>query len=242
MNFLEAVNRVLRSEGILMGDDDDLTSFTETQHAANSSLAQIAIQSELSNLVSDGYLQYEEKSTSLTLAVGTRTYSLASDFQHFLETFLDREDGSGNAEGNRILLYPGGEGQLRKDFNRYREETGNPIYFYPAGGTTKNIGLYPVPNSDVAGDVYRYYYEADVNVSVTTDVLPFHSTTEAQVFIRMCARRFKYLHATPAVRESLFPQGIEGDGSSNSARATLMGLLNPLPPKRKYGKLTPRGR
>ncbi len=50
MTFLEAVNRVLRMEGIILGDDDDLTSFSDTQHAATQSMARIAIQSQLADL------------------------------------------------------------------------------------------------------------------------------------------------------------------------------------------------
>lgn len=237
MTFLEAVNRVLRMESILMGDDDDLTSFTETQHAATSSLAQIAIQSELATLVSDGYLPFEEKTAEVTLVTSTRTYTLASDFQTFIENFFEKlESSAGPAEGYRIYLYPGNEPRLRKDLNRYRDDEGNPIHFYTTGGTAKTIGMWPVPNSDVNGNIYRYYYEADVNVAVIGDTIPVATTTEAQVFVRMCARHFKYLHASPPVREGLFPNGVDSDPVIVQARATLMGLLNPIRPNRRYGK------
>jgi hypothetical protein len=235
MTFLEAVNRVLRQEAILMGDDDDLTSFSDTQHAATSTLAQIAVQSQLADLVSDGYLPYEDKTGTLTCTTA-RVYNLASDFQTFIENFFEELDDSSEASGTRIMLYPGKEHQLRAEFPYYRENTGTPIYFYPTGGTSKSIGLFPVPNSDYSGKVLRYYYEADVNVSVETDTVPFTTTTEAQVFVRMCARHFKYLRSTPDVREGLFPQGIASDPVISQARATLMGLLNPLPPARHYGK------
>lgn len=238
MTFLEAVNRVLRIENILMGDDDDLTSFTETQHAATGTMAQIAIQSELATLVSDGYIPFEEKAAELTLVASTRTYTVASDFQTFIENFFEKLSGaSGTAEGHRILLYPGNEPQLRKDQHSYRDNEGTPIHFYTTGGTAKTVGLWPIPGSDADGDVYRYYYEADVNVSLTTDTIPMVTTTEAQVFVRMCARHFKYLHATPMVREGLFPNGIASDPVIVQARATLMGLLNPIQTRKRYGKM-----
>jgi hypothetical protein len=236
MNFLQAVNRVLREEAILKGDDDDLTSFTQTQHAATSTLAQIAIQSELATLVSEGYIPFEEKTAVVTMITATRTYSLASDFQTFIELFMEKVDSAGDAVGTRIHLYPGNESQLRKEFYLYRENQGTPIYFYTPGGTTKTVGFTPVPNSDANDDRYRYYYEADVNVSVTTDTVPFTSTTEAQVFVRMAARHFKYLRSTPQVREGLFPNGIDSDPVIIQARATLMGLLNPISAARHYGK------
>ena len=236
MTFLEAVNRVLRQEAILMGDDDDLTSFTNTQHAATSTLAQIAIQSELATLVSDGYIPFEEKTATVTLVTSTRTYSLASDFQTFQENFMERVDSGGVAVGERIFLYPGNESQLRKEFYLYRSNEDTPIHFYTTGGTAKTVGFSPVPNSDVNGYLYRYYYEGDVNVSLTTDTVPFVSTTEAQVFVRMAARHFKYLRSTPQIREGLFPQGIDSDPVILQSRATLMGLLNPISPARHYGK------
>jgi hypothetical protein len=233
MTFLEAVNRVLRLEGIIMGDDDDLTSFTDSQHAATSSLAQISIQAQLADLISDGYIPYENAVATITTSADTRTYALATNFQRFQELFMERLNALSEAEGSRVFYYKGGESQLRKDDPQYRETQGNPICFYPVGATSKTIGLWPVPEETVT---YRYYYEADVAVSVVSDSLPFVTATEAQTFVRMAARHFKYLKATPQVREGLFPKGIESDPVILQCRSTLMGLLYPLPDKTKYGK------
>lgn len=233
MTFLEAVNRVLRLEGIVMGDDDDLTSFTDSQHAATSSMAQLSIQSQLADLVSDGFIPFEDASDTITTAAGTRTYSMATNFLRMQENYLEQLNASAEAEGTRVGLYPGQEKQLRKDDATYREHSGTPIYFYPVGGSTKKIGLYPVP-TEIKD--YRYYYEADVSVSVASDTLPFVSAIECQAFVRMAARHFKYLKATPQVREGLFPRGIETDSVILQCRSTLMELMNPLPVKTKYGK------
>jgi hypothetical protein len=159
---------------------------------------------------------------------------LAADFQRFQELFIDKLDSNGAPE-RRVLAYPGGESQLRKDFDKYREDVGDPIWFYPIGGSAKTIGLYPVPEASTAG-TYRYYYEADVSVETASNVLPFVTRTEAETFCRMAARHFKYLKASPQVRDALFPQGVEGDPVINGARSTLVGLLNPLPDKKSYGK------
>jgi len=206
MTFLEAVNRVLRMEGIILGDDDDLTSFSDTQHAATQSMARIAIQSQLADLVSDGYIPYENSTGTITTVAGTRTYALASDFQRFQENFIDKL-GSDNTPELRIIAYPGGESQLRKDFHEYQEDSGQPVWFYASHGSTKQIGFHPVPDTDSAG-TYRYYYEADVSVSTETDVLPLVTRTEAETFCRMAARHFKYMKSSPEVREGLFPQGV----------------------------------
>ncbi len=233
MTFLEAVNRILREEGIIQGDDEEATSFTQTQHGASLALAQIAVQSELSSLVSDAFIPYEEKVDTITSAADTRTYTLASDFQQFQELFMEELDSGSQATGTRITHYLGGEEQLRRNVPRYREDTGRPINFYIPGGATKSVGLWPVPDSAIT---YRYYYESDVNVSTETDTVPFTTTTEAQVFVRMAARHFKYLKASVQVREQLFPAGIDLDPVILQSRATLMGLLNPMPNTRTYGK------
>ena len=47
MDFIAAVNRVMRINTIIKGDDDNITTFSDTQHAASISLAQISIQDEL---------------------------------------------------------------------------------------------------------------------------------------------------------------------------------------------------
>lgn len=234
MTFLEAVNRVLRMEGIILGDDDDLASFSDTQHAATQSMARIAIQSQLADLVSDGYIPFENSTGTLSTTAGTRVYTLASDFQRFQENFIVKLDDT-NTPDLRILAYPGGESQLRKDFEEYQEDTGQPIWFYPVFGSSKQIGFYPIPDANSEA-TYRYYYEADVAVSTESDSLPFVTRTEAETFCRMAARHFKYMKSSPEVREGLFPRGVEADPVITSARATLVGLLNPMPEKRSYGK------
>lgn len=233
MTFLEAVNRVLRMEGVIRGDDDDATQFNQSQHAATLSLAQIAVQAQLTELVAGGYVPYEEKVATITSVASTRLYALAADFQQFQEVFFEELDGASEASGTRVVLYPGNERQLKRDFPRYREDEGRPIYFYTTGGTSKQIGLFPVPESVWT---YRYYYEADVGVTAEADVLPFVSETEAQVFVEAAARHFKYLKASSQVRESLFPRGIEGDPVIEHKRATLLSLLRGLPRKQYYGK------
>lgn len=232
MTYLEAINRVLRAEGVIRGDDDDTTSLTTTQHAATSSLAQIAIQSQLADLVANDCISYEDATATVTTTNLTRSYALETDFQRMQELFIEQLD-SGSPSGTRILHYRGGEAQLRKDYPHYREETGTPIWFYLPKGTTKQIAFAPVPSDTVS---YRYYYEADISVTEATNIIPFVSEIEAQTFVRMAARHFKYLKASREVREQLFPNGIENDPVINHSRSTLMNLLQGVPPRRHYGK------
>ena len=230
MNFLEAVNLVLREEGVIRGDDDDLTSFSETQHSATLQLAQIAVQSELASFVSDRFIDYEDASATLTLASGTRLYDLDSSFVRMREKYLLYTNASDVSEGSFLVFKD--EHEIRNQFLNYREDTGRPVWVYFPGGTTKKVGFYPVPD-----DTYylRYYFEKDVSVSVETDVLPFITTTQAQIFTHVAARHFKWLFAKPDERIQLFQNGLEKDPIILQNKAILAELLRGTNPPTKYG-------
>ena len=73
MNFLAAVNRVLRTNNIVRGDDDDITTFTDVAHNATLNMAIIAIQDELVEMVSDRLVDYEFASSTIATVAGTAT-------------------------------------------------------------------------------------------------------------------------------------------------------------------------
>ena len=238
MDFLGGVNRLLRAEGALRDDDSLLTSFSGTSFAASSEFAQIAIQTELTSLVAEGFLPYEEKDATLTLVDGTRLYALASDFVRFRDKdpFLLKVDVSGASLNETLRQWPGGEDALRQNVWGYRDETGAPGWFYVSGGTVKQIGLYKVPDSTAAGDTYRYYYESAVSVAIETDDLPFATEQEAETFIRVAGRRYKFIQAAPELRLQLWPAGLKNDGEREDALGVLQSLLRATPPTGYYGR------
>ena len=235
MQFLDAVNRILRMEGIITGDDDALTTFSATQHVAAMNLAKIAVQDELSSLVSDDYLPYEQAEATITTTASTRTYSLAADFVRFADEdpFLLETTSGGVSENVFTLEYPGGENQLRRQILDYREQTGDAQWFYGLGGTSKTIGLYPVPEST---KYYRYYYEKSVSVTNASDTVPLVTTEEANAFCQMASRRFKYLMLPSEDREKIFRGGILRDPIREESRAQLAHLLRFKRPPIRYGR------
>lgn len=232
--YLSVVNSMLVAEGILAGDDDEISSFGSTQHVASIRLAKRAVVQELAHLVSRQLLPYEK--TDAILTVSGRTATLASDFIRMQDEnpFLLETDVSGTSQGTYIWEFPGGESQLRRNDLNYRENTGKPYSFYWAGGETKDLGFYLVP--DGATYYYRYYYEKDVSVSVESDTVPFVSTVEAEAFTEIAARRFKYLRSSPTVREGLFPGGLARDAVIQEARSTLTQLMRYKPSPTTYGR------
>lgn len=222
MNFLAAVNRIMRIEGIIRGDTDPVTTFGDLQHGATINLAQIAIQDELNELTSDTLLPYEKKTTGSVVTVqGTRSYALATDFIRF----FGRAMLYCQADNFEMLEYPGGEDRIKTQFYDYKTAQSTPTYFYFEATTTKQISFWPVPQG---AKTYAYDYEADVSVTNATDTLPFHNEQEAQGFCRLAGRRFKMLY------EGMDPALIAQDPEHIKAKAVLADLIIGKNPPRYY--------
>jgi hypothetical protein len=222
VNFLSAVNRVLRTNNIIRGDDDDITTFNDVQHNATLNLAIIAIQDELNDLVSDRLVDYEFATGTITTSVSASTYSLAPDFVQFfgIPKFTT---------GSRFIVeYPGGLAALEVDIINYDQQTGAPNWWYFRHAATKQIGFYPTPN---LSEVLSYSYEKDVSVDNSTDSLPFHNEMEAQAFCAAAARRFKFLFEDAQNVDAV----LAGDASYLSAKSRVVRLMKGRNPHRTYG-------
>lgn len=226
--FIDAVNQVLRREGIIRGDNDNLTTFTDTTHNATSQLAQIAVQDEITELVSRGLLNYQHKTSTITLATGTRSYSLAADF---IQMFGDPPffyDSTNNIE---IYEYPGGENALRLNYYDYLTTQGGPNYWYMEKATTKQVSFFQLPNSGFNGRVLNYDYMADVNVTNSTDTVPTQNTDEFNTFCGMAAIRFRYMY------RNVVDRPVTEDPSYKSYRSTFFNLTRNKKPSSRYGSV-----
>lgn len=221
MTFLDAVNRVLRASGILRGDDDALANFASTQHNAAMNIAIVALQSELSDLLADRLIPYEKAAASITTVAGTRTYALADDFVRFFGQMPFLYDGN-----VQIFEYRGGVDALRHAVLDYATHSGTPAYWYYENTTSKQIGLFPVPQSAVT---WAYDYERDITLSSATDTLPFHSTREGEAFADMALPRFKRM----LTRGPL--EGLRNDPDRMEARARLANMIRHTAPNTRYG-------
>lgn len=231
MTLLQCVNRILRLNAILRGDTDEISTFSDTQHNASLNLAIVAVQNELVRLVADRLLPYERQTSgTVTLATGTRTYSLASDFTRFygIPHFYD-------SDGNRqIYEFPGGLEALQIQYYTYATDSGDPNHFYWEPTTTKKVGFFQVPSSGQDGKILSYEYEGSVLVSSVSDTMPFHNDEEAFMFTEMATRRFKY--SWEDVKNELDIQAVlDKDGTWKSSKAMLIALIKGYKPVRSYG-------
>lgn len=220
--FLNAVNRVLRTNGIIKGDDDNITTFSDVQHNATLNLAIIAIQDELVEATADKMIPLEQETGTLATSAGVRTYALASDFVQFYGTPL-------LYDGNKQLFeYPGGEDALRLCIFNYKTVQGEPDSWYFTGAASRKIGLYQVPLTDKS---YTYEYERSVYVEASTDEIPFHTVEQAHTFCAMCSRRFKFLFENAANVELVLMQ----DAAYQTAKSRLARLIKGRNPYGTYG-------
>jgi len=227
MTFLEAVNRMLRLSTLMQWDDDDITTFSNTQHAGNISLCRQAIQHVLNELVGDQFLWDEETDGNITTVASTRTYSLATDFVKFTgcDPWMFRLVGAAGTDAESFIYeYPGGEDNLKKDVLAYTSQTGTPQWFYFTDD--QEVGLYPIPD---AAKVYRYTYEKNVMVTSENDSLPFDSDQKAYAFVDMATRLFSFLFTKQPL------EGLERDVIYMKAKGALMALLRKKDPVPRYG-------
>lgn len=228
MQFLGCVNRILQLNGLIRGDTDLLTSFTDTNHASTSAIAQIAVQNEITELSSKGELPYQHKTSgSISLAKSTRTYSLASDFVQLWGRDPFFYDATQNFQ---IFQYQGAEEQLRQDILTYRTDPGSPLNWYFELGTGQQVSFYPVPDSSVDGRALTYDYSASVNVSNSSDTIPLATVDQQYAFCEMAARRFKFLF------EGRVDVPMDSDPVYREARSRLFALLKWKQPGRRYGR------
>lgn len=224
--FVDGVNRLLRINQIIKGDDDNIADFTDTQHAASISLAQIAIQDELSEIVSERLIPYEKASATISLVTSTRTYALETNFVRFYGSHPSFYDSTDNV---RIYEYKGGEDALRDHDYQHKTTEGAPSFWYWHNTTTKQVAFYSVPNSTYNSRSLQYDYEKSVMVSAYSDTLPFINNEEYFAFIQAAARRFNFMRMEK-------PQGLlSEDATYNNAKARLYAFLRETNPGKYYG-------
>lgn len=226
-SFLNGLNRVFRINNIISHDDADITSFSDTQHNADINRGIIAIQDELSEIVSERDIPYERTSTTITLATGTRTYSLASDFVRFYGTanFYDSTDNV------KIFEAKGGEKSLELIDYQYLTTQGTPMMWYWSNTTSKEVAFYNVPDSNYNNRSLTYLYEASVMVSNASDTLPFHNNEEYFSFTQMAARRMIYM------KEGNDLGALKSDEIYREAKARLYQFIRASNPSNSYGYL-----
>lgn len=230
MTYLSAVSQLLRRAGIIRGDTDLPTSFSDLQHGATLQLAMLAIQDTLTDISAHYQLPMERTSGSVTLLTGVRNYAMPTDFVEFWNNpgyFYDA------VQGLEITEYSGGEELLARTIFKYKTEPGYPNWWYFIDGATRQVGFYQVPTADLNNRVLTFDYNKDVIPTLATDNLPFIRDIEATAFCSLASVKFDALFSKQAKAPS---NNVEKDPNYISARANLLRLLTGKEPPKKYGR------
>jgi len=225
MTFLQAVNRMLRLATLMQWDDDDITSFSQTQHGATITLARQALQHVTNDLISDRFLFPEDAQDTITTEASAPNYALASDFVRFKDKrpwFFQTDSNIPNSQF--LSEYPGGEAKLKKQVSKYETQTGTPQWYYFTDD--QEVGIYPVPDAVL---VYRYEYQKDVMPENESDSLPVQSEQMAYAYVDMATRLFSFLFAQQPL------EGFTEDVIYMRAKSALMALQVKEPPSNRYG-------
>lgn len=227
MQFIDAVNRILRVNGKIRGDTDALQSFSDTALNNTSQMAQIAVQDEISELSGRGLLPYQHIiNATLTMVAGQRSYPFPTNF---IQLWGEAGFFYDPVAEFQIFEFKGGENQLRNVILTYRKDPGYPLWFYFELGTTQQVSFYPVPDAARNGLVLDYDYSSSVNVVNSTDTIPLVTSDQQYAFCMMAARRFKFIY------EGKVDEPVEDDPVYREARSRLFALMKGKQPATRYG-------
>lgn len=167
--LLDCVNQTLKRLKMIQGDQDDLTTLTDSARQIWIDISVQVINEGIDTLYDAAKKRkpLEVASTDITLTLSEREYTLPTDL------VLLRWPGLDETNGQFIFEYPGGYDQLRKDQPRPDQGyEGLPRYgvINPLNGKLR-FDHRPV-SADV-GRVYKFEYDKDLVLTVAADTVPF---------------------------------------------------------------------
>lgn len=166
-SLLNAVNEIFKRVGLTAGDAGLLTSLTDSARQVSVDQAIQAVNEVIDELYSTTNiaLPNEQAESFITLATGTRAYSLASDLSQLRWPLRDKTNSQ------RIFEFPGGYNALL-ELDIEQDDTGLPHYgaIRPTDG---KLHLDRAPTSVDNGKVYTYQYDKNTALSAAADTVPF---------------------------------------------------------------------
>jgi hypothetical protein len=173
--LLNATNEVLKRVNEIAGDAGLLTTLTDS---ARQHVIDIAIQVVNEGIVAlyattDIAQPQEQKEGTLTLATGTREYTLATDLVQLRFPFIDRTNGQ------YITEYPGSyDDMLILDL--HQDFTGLPRWGKISPVNSK-LHLDRAPTSVENGRAYIYQYDKSLLMTSASDTVPFSDSVFAMM-------------------------------------------------------------
>lgn len=165
--LLNGVNDVLKKAGIIQGSSGELSSLTDRSKQTfidGAVLAWNEVLDELFSTAGRPMPQIMGEST-ITLVTDDRDYALESDVTELVWPLLNETTGL------KIEEYPGGYQQMGSDQIVPANYTGTP-FFGAIRPTDSQLYLDRIPTATENGDVYKYRYHKDGELTAAADVMP----------------------------------------------------------------------
>lgn len=171
--LLNAVNEIMKAVNVIAGDAAAFTTLTDAAQQHNIDIAIQIINEEIEELYtsSDIELPGEGKEGTITLATGTREYSLPSDFIEFV---VANNDALAIDKTNTqyMWLWRGSY----EDFlfvDPQQVYTGLPLWGM-ISPITGSLRVDRAPTSAENSKVYTYQYLKNLALSAASDTVPFN--------------------------------------------------------------------
>lgn len=168
--FLQAVVKTLERVGVVQGTNP-LTSLTDSGRQNDIDVAVQVWNEAIQQLysVSNKTFSKEGGSSTITLATGTREYTLPTDLEQIIWPLIEETNGY------EIYAYAGGYNQMRKDQPQPASWTGRPLFaaINPINGMLR---VDTAPESGDNGLAYVIFYDKRLSMSAAADLFPFSDT------------------------------------------------------------------
>lgn len=166
--LLDAVNETLKRVNVIAGTAGLLSSLTSSAIQHNIDIAVQVINEGIDELYSTSGTSMPKQSaqSTITLALGTREYSLATDLERLHWPMIDRTNTQ------YLFLWPQSYDDLLL-LDPQQAYTGLPIWGIISPDTNM-LRVDRAPDSASTGKVYTYQYDRDTVLVNATDAIPFN--------------------------------------------------------------------
>jgi hypothetical protein len=168
--LLNCTNEILKEVGVIAGDAGLLTSLTDSARQVNIDRAIQVVNEGIDELYTTADVAHpnQQAESTITLTLGTRAYSLATDLIRLRWPMIDKTNTQWLKE------YPGGYGaELVGDPEQ--DDVGLPHYaaIRPTDG---KLYLERAPAAEDVGKVYTYQYDKTLELTTAASTVPFNDT------------------------------------------------------------------
>ncbi len=167
--LLNSVNDLFKLANLTAGDQDALTTLTDTARQHDIDAAILAVNQTIDEMYAtlDESRPSQQAQSTITLATSTRNYTLATNYVRLHWPLIDKTNGQ------YIYEYEGDYDDLL-ELDPETTSTGLPIWavIRPTDGA---LYVFPTPTSADNGKVYTYQYDQDTELTAAASTVPFNN-------------------------------------------------------------------